>query len=69
LKSIGKSVGNCAPEHAHIGFAASVGKSVSKVWQACSSVCAPSIGERVGIYVGNYGMSVGKTVSNCGKMP
>jgi hypothetical protein len=31
LKSIGKSVGNCAPEHAHIGFAASVGKSVSKV--------------------------------------
>jgi len=31
LKSIGKSVGNCAPEHAHIGFAASVGKSVGKV--------------------------------------
>ena len=36
--SVGKSIGNCVPEHTSIGFATSVGK----FWQACASVCVPS---------------------------
>ena len=56
LMSVGKSVGNCMLEHAHISFAASFEKVVGNcadrkaMWQSCVLECAPSINESIGDY-------------------